>query len=56
MIRTTKQTGLLILLLIMSAEAFSAGMTSHAMMGDRARFHLPPGICSFPCWKLIAPH
>jgi hypothetical protein len=55
MIRTAKQTGLVILLLIMSAEAFTAGMTSHAMMGDRARFHLPPGHLLIPLLEAHRP-
>ncbi len=30
-------------LFLLAMPAYSAGMTSHAMMGDMARFHLPPG-------------
>ncbi len=42
-----------LLMACLSGPVLAAGMTSHAMMGDAARFHLPPG---HPLIGLLAAH
>lgn len=44
---------MLLAMLLLSGPVFAAGMTTHAMMGDQARFHLPP---DHPLIGLLAAH
>lgn len=52
-IRLFKSTVTALLGLMISAPLHAAGMTTHAMMGDMARFHLPPG---HPLISLLQAH
>jgi hypothetical protein len=47
------RTSWALVLVLVAGPVLAAGMTSHAMMGDQARFHLPPG---HPLISLLAAH